>query len=118
MLKVLYVDDEPINLNIFELSFKRDFIIYRSESPIEALTIFENEEIDVIVSDLKMPQMNGIEFIREIKKKNPNIKCILLTAYYDPEMFRNPDIQSVVYKTVVKPFKKNELKILLQEACA
>lgn len=118
MLKVLYVDDEPINLNIFEISFKRDFIIYPSESAVDALDIFEKEEIDVVVSDFKMPNMNGIEFIKEIKKKKPEINCILLTAYYDPGMFDDPDIKSIVFKSVQKPFKKNEMKELIQKACA
>jgi YesN/AraC family two-component response regulator len=116
MLNVLYVDDEPINLKIFELSFKDDFVVYRADSAIDALEIFKTETIDVVVSDLKMPVMNGVEFIREVKKLKPAMNCILLTAYYNPNMFLAPEIQSIIFKSVMKPFKKNEMKVIIQEA--
>jgi CheY-like chemotaxis protein len=118
MLRVLYVDDEPINLNIFELSFKKDFEVFTSESPVAALDIFDSKPIDIVISDLKMPEMNGLEFIGEIKKRQPEKKCILLTAYYKPDLQNDPNFKKLVYRCVIKPFKKNELKELIHAACA
>jgi YesN/AraC family two-component response regulator len=118
MLNVLYIDDEPINLSIFELSFKKDFNIVTSESPVEALTIFDSQNIDIVITDLKMPYMDGIELIREIKKRSPQKKCILLTAYYEPKLLNDPEIKSIVFQCVMKPFRKLELKELILSACA
>ncbi|MBN1117760.1 MAG: response regulator [Bacteroidales bacterium] len=117
MLNVLYIDDEPINLNIFELAFRKDFNIYKSESPAKGIGIFNEENIDIVITDLKMPEMNGIEFIRKIKAINPSKKCILLTAYYEPSLANDPELQSIIFKYIVKPFNKQELKQIILDAC-
>ena len=117
-MKVLYVDDEYINLNLFEISFRRDFQIVKTTSAKEAINIYKNNKIDVVVTDLKMPEMSGLELIREIKQIKPSQNCILLTAYYEPHLIRNPDVKSIIYKYVVKPFKKIELKNIIEAASA
>ncbi|HBH49510.1 MAG TPA: two-component system response regulator [Bacteroidales bacterium] len=116
MVRVLYVDDEYINLNLFEISFRKDFSIFKTLSAKEAIDIYKNNDIDVVITDLKMPEMDGIEFIREIKRIKPEQNCILLTAYYEPKLIRDPDIKSIIYKYVVKPFKKTDLRNLIEEA--
>ena len=117
MIKVLYIDDEPINLNLFYMAFRKDFEIFQAQSPLEGLKLFNENEIDVLVTDQKMPHMTGIEVIKEIKKQNPEKNCILLTAYYDPEFLYDPEFQSLVFKYLEKPFKKEQMKELIQEAC-
>lgn len=116
MKKILYIDDEPINLNIFELAFRNDFQIFKSVSAKEGINIFRQEDIDVVITDLKMPEMDGVELIKEIKKISPSTSCILLTAYYEPHLANNSDIQSIVFEYVVKPFKKKELKEIIRKA--
>ncbi len=116
MINILYIDDEPINLNIFEMTFRRDFNIFKSLSAKEGLSIFNKENIDLVITDLKMPEMNGYELIKEIKKINPSKKCILLTAYYESDLVKNPEFVSNVYKYIIKPFKKDELKKIIIEA--
>jgi two-component system, response regulator, stage 0 sporulation protein F len=118
MLRVLYIDDEPINLSIFSLAFRNDFKIITSESPTEALDIFDSQEIDLVVTDLKMPMMDGIELAREIKMRDPEKKCILLTAYYQPDLLNDPAIKSLFTHCVVKPFKRNEMRELIHRTCA
>jgi YesN/AraC family two-component response regulator len=116
MIEILYVDDEVINLNLFEYSFRKDFVIHTSLSAEDGLRKLEKASIDVLISDLKMPNMNGIEFIRLVRKKYPHISCILLTGYYEPQLFNDPEIQSLLFKYILKPFKKDELKGLILEA--
>ena len=117
MIEILYVDDETINLNLFEYSFRKDFVIHTSLSAEEGLQTLEKVNIEVLISDLKMPNMNGIEFIRLVKKKFPRISCILLTGYYEPQLFNDPEIQSLLFKYILKPFNKDELKGLILAAC-
>lgn len=116
MINILYIDDEPINLNIFEMAFRKDFKIFKSLSAKEGINIFNKEKIDLVVTDLKMPEMDGFELIREIKKINSSMKCILLTAYYEPELAKNPEFISLVHKYIIKPFKREELKKIILDA--
>jgi response regulator RpfG family c-di-GMP phosphodiesterase len=116
MINVLYVDDEPINLQLFQITFKTDFNIVKSTSALEGLEILSKQEVDVIVSDLKMPNMNGVEFIREIKQRYPAKNCILLTGYYEPQLVNDPEVQSIVYKYIHKPFNIDEFRSLIFDA--
>ncbi|QQS50287.1 MAG: response regulator [Bacteroidota bacterium] len=118
MVKVLYVDDEHINLNLFEISFRKDFQIIKTISAHEAIEIFKNNEIDVVVTDLKMPEMSGVDLIREIKRIKPNQNCIILTAYYEPQLIRSEEFKTMVFSYVVKPFKKVDLQKIILSAIA
>lgn len=113
---MLYVDDEQINLELLEMSFRKEFKVYKSISGAKAMDILSQNPIDVIISDLKMPGMDGIEFIREVKKQFPGMNCILLTGYYEPRLANDPEVQAMLFKYVLKPFKKLELSKLIFDA--
>lgn len=87
-LKILYVDDEPINATVFRINFKNDFKVILSSSGKEALGKIDSEkDIDVIVSDFKMPGMNGVEFIREATERFGPRPSMILSGYdQDPEI--------------------------------
>jgi YesN/AraC family two-component response regulator len=116
MISVLYVDDEIINLELFRLTYKSEFCVVKALSGHEALDILENQIIDVIVTDLKMPEMDGIELIYRIKEKYPTKKCILLTGYFDMGLAEHPNIKEIVHSYLSKPFKKEELKKIITSA--
>jgi two-component system, response regulator, stage 0 sporulation protein F len=77
-LKIMYVDDEELNLQLFKLNFDRKYKVVTAESGISALNLLE-EHLDtiIVISDMKMPIMPGIEFIRKAKVKYPDIKYYL-----------------------------------------
>ena len=116
MIKVLYIDDEPINLNLFYMAFRKDFEIFQSPSPLEGLRIFRENEIDVLVTDQKMPYMTGIEVIRQVKAERPEKNCILLTAYYDPGLMNDPEFNTIVFKYLEKPFRKEQILTAVDKA--
>ncbi len=114
--RVLYVDDENINLELFKATFKRDFIVETASSAKEGLKMVKQELFDIIVTDLKMPEVNGMEFIEQIKKVDPKKICILLTAYTEPEVMIKAMNEGKVYKYMLKPWKKSDLKMVIDEA--
>lgn len=113
--KVLYVDDEYVNLQLFKFNFQKDFHLYLASSGKEALSILEKEDIKVVISDLKMPEMNGIELIKHIKTGFPNKNCIMLSAYYISEAIDMGLDESLISKYFVKPWNKAELIDYLNE---
>lgn len=79
---ILYVDDEKINLIVFEANFKNDYHVLVASSGQEGIEVLtKHPEISIVFSDMKMPGMNGIEFIEEVKKTRPEISCFILTGY-------------------------------------
>lgn len=114
--KVLYVDDEVINLELFKINFRNDFDVVVADSAAKGLEILQQEEINVIVSDLKMPHMNGIDFIERIKKQNPQKICILLTAFMESEAMLRAINEELVFRYIMKPWKKDELKEIINSA--
>lgn len=83
-IRILHVDDEPVDLEITRLFMKRggndDFEVSGVLSAEEALEKLEREHFDVIISDYKMPGMDGIEFLEAVRKSVPHIPFILFSA--------------------------------------
>ena len=83
--KILFVDDEVNALSSFKRLFfvDNDIDVYTAKNGPEALKILNYNEIDLVVSDMRMPQLNGNDFLQYLKDKYPNILRIMLTAYAD-----------------------------------
>jgi len=105
-LTILYVDDEEINLDLFKINFSKVYTVITSTSALEALEIIKNKPVDVLISDYKMAQMNGVELITQVKLFNSKIPCVLASGY-------NQDMLNIPPKSIdaylVKPFKKDIL---------
>ena len=104
--KILYVDDEPINVELFRLNFEKEYEVYTALSAMEGFEIVKNEDINIIISDLKMPVMNGMEFIEEIKSIASEKVCLILTAYTEPYIIIKGLNEETVFRYIVKPWKK------------
>jgi YesN/AraC family two-component response regulator len=106
---VLYVEDEPIiRENITEILDSLFEEVYTADSAIKALEIYSQKHIDLIISDINMPHMNGIDMIKEIRKRDKNISFILTTAYTDKEYLLDA-IELNIIKYVVKPLNSTKL---------
>lgn len=112
----MYVDDEVINLELFKINFRNDYSIVVADSAQKGLEILKNEDIKVIISDLKMPHMSGIDFIERIKRENPEKICILLTAFMESEVMLRAINEELVYRYIMKPWKKDELREIIDSA--
>ncbi|MCW7493068.1 response regulator [Leptospira sp. 2 VSF19] len=79
---LLYVDDEILNLYLFRDYFKDHFEVIVAQSGKEAIDkLSENSEVKFVISDMRMPQMNGLEFITKAQEIRPNITYCILTGY-------------------------------------
>lgn len=109
-INLLYVDDEFINLQLFGLNLRRNYTILTADSGAKALEILKNNpEIDIIVSDMKMPQMNGLEFIKTAKEKYSKIKCFILTGYDVTNEIQNAIKAGIILKYFRKPINIPEI---------
>jgi len=106
---ILLVDDEElVTRSISKLLQKQGFAVLTAKSGEEAVAIFQREKIDLVVSDVRMPQMNGLEAIKSIrqhqkKKAQKAIPEILITGYADEAMIREAEALKVA-DCLYKPF--------------
>jgi len=115
--KILYVDDEAINLELLQLTFMNEFTVITAESALEGLKLLDlYPEIHVILSDLKMPVMNGLEFIKQVKQSYPDKMCMLLTGFLESEVLLEGFNQELIFRYLMKPWNKEELVATIREA--
>jgi CheY-like chemotaxis protein len=116
--KILYVDDEIINLKIFKNAFRRDFEIITAESANEALEILEKERIDLVITDQRMPVMTGVELLREIYERFPEIppQRLILSGYAEDEDIRTAFRKYKLSKFISKPWEYKNLKGIINNA--
>lgn len=116
-LKLLVVDDEPDNLDLLYRTFRRDFQVYKADSAFSALETLEQQgEMAVIISDQRMPEMNGTEFLGKTVERFPDTIRILLTGYTDVEDLVEAINSGQVFKYITKPWQPEELKLVVQQA--
>lgn len=114
--KVLLVDDEEGNLSLLHRTLRQDFEIYKTTSPIEGLGILQDIPIDVIISDHKMPEMDGVEFLKRSCEHAPGAIRILITAYSDSKILIDAINYAKIYRYIKKPWEPSELLITIKTA--
>jgi len=113
---ILYVDDEESNLRIFKNTFRKEYKILTASSGAEGLQILENENIDLILTDQRMPGMSGIDFLRMAMNKYPELNRILVTAYTDYDILKDAVNDLKIFQYVEKPWKEDDIKSTIDSA--
>ena len=114
--KILYVDDETLNLDLFQISFESIYSLFVAESPTEGIEIVkQNQDIDLIISDMHMPEMDGIDFIEKAKEINPNIPCIILSGYQRNEKISEALESGLINNFLSKPFGQKNLEMIIEK---
>ena len=115
--KILYVDDEEINLELLQLTFMNEFTVITAESAQEGVKLLAlHPDIHVVISDLKMPVTNGLDFIKEVKGKDPEKVCMLLTGFMESEIMLEGFNKELIFRYLMKPWNKDELGQTIREA--
>ncbi|MEA5600226.1 SpoIIE family protein phosphatase [Nostoc sp. UHCC 0252] len=116
-LKLMVVDDEPDNLDLLYRTFRRDFQVYKANHAFSALEILDKfGEMAVIISDQRMPEMNGTEFFSRTVERFPDTIRILLTGFTDVEDLVDAINSGQVFKYITKPWNPDKLKALVEQA--
>jgi len=113
---ILYVDDEEDNLIVFNSTFRRDYEIHLAKSGREGLDIMKKHEIQLIITDQRMPEMTGIQFLEKIIPEYPDCIRMILTGFSDIEAIIQAINTGRVYRYITKPWKREELKINIDKA--
>ena len=113
---ILAVDDEENIRNLITYTFEEHNLeVMTAENGKAAITILENNPIDVIITDLLMPTMTGLALIREMKKRKSAIPIIIITAYGNTEMVKEI-IAEGVFRLIEKPLDFDILVTIVQDA--
>ena len=116
-LKLLVVDDESDNLDLLYRTFRRDFCVFKAKSGTEALALLEEQgEMAIIISDQRMPQMNGTEFLSHTVERFPDTIRMVLTGYTDVEDLVSAINSGKVFKYITKPWHPAKLKEVVAQA--
>ena len=113
---IAIVDDEEMVLTSLRsfLTLETDYEIATYDSPAKAVEQIRESTVDLVISDYLMPEMNGIEFLLEIKKLHPYATRILLTGYADKENAIKAINEVGLYQYIEKPWENEELKLVIQ----
>ena len=117
--KVLYVDDEITNLMLFEANLEDKYTILTADNGFNGLDILsKNDDVKVVISDMKMPNMSGIEFIKQAVKIAPYIDFYILTGFEITDQIQEALDTGLIRKYFRKPFNLNEISSEIDRALA
>jgi response regulator RpfG family c-di-GMP phosphodiesterase len=115
-IKVLYVDDETNNLVSFKATFRFKFDVMTALSGEEALQILNTKKVDVIITDQRMPNMTGIQFLEKVLESHPEPMRLLLTGYADMNAVIDAVNKGKIYYYLAKPWNEVELQTTIEKA--
>jgi len=106
--RVLVVDDEKIvQLSCIRTLSPRGYTVEAVDDGFDALVLLKEQSFDIIITDLKMPNMDGIEFIDMLRRTAPGARILLVTGYATDDMREQAEEMGARY--LAKPFKPDEL---------
>ena len=114
---LLLVDDEPSILSsLRRLLRPAGYKIHIAESGKAALEILEHEHVDLVISDMRMPEMDGAKFLEQVRNRWPRITRLLLTGYADVNSTIDAINRGQIYRYISKPWDDNDLTLLVRDA--
>jgi response regulator RpfG family c-di-GMP phosphodiesterase len=115
-INILYVDDEMNNLVSFKAVFRIKHNVFTAISGEDAIKILDENKIEIIITDQRMPGMTGVEFLENILDKHPEPIRILLTGYADLNAVIDAVNKGKIFHYLSKPWKEEELEETIQRA--
>ncbi len=113
---ILYVDDEEHNLIAFKAAFRREYNILTAISAKDGMDILKNNEVGLIITDQRMPEMTGVKFLEKVINEYPNPIRMILTGFSDVDAIIEAINGGRVFRYITKPWDQNELKMAIENA--
>ena len=107
-INILYIDDEENNLISFKAVFRVKYQVLTAINAVEAMKIMETEPIEIIITDQRMPDMTGTEFLEKILGRFPAPMRILLTGYSDVSALIEAVNKGKIFHYLTKPWNEEE----------
>jgi len=115
MEKILVIDDEKSILDLLSAVFEKEgYLVETCLSATRAVELIETQDFDMIISDIKMPRMSGMELLRYVRDKRPDIPIVMITAYGTIKQAVEA-LKAGAMDYIVKPFDVDELKIIVAQ---
>ena len=115
-VSILLVDDEPDIIEVLEIVLQDEGMeVSKSSSAQAALELLRQREVDIVISDIRMPDMSGVELLKEAKQLAPDTVFVLMTAYASTETAIEA-LQHGAYDYLTKPFKMDELLAIVRRS--
>jgi response regulator RpfG family c-di-GMP phosphodiesterase len=115
---ILAVDDEPINLRMLERLLRQQYRVITATSAEDALEILKREEVSLILTDQRMPGMQGTDFLRKTKETNPDVVRMVVTATNDMETFIDAIKNAGAIRVIGKPWDPDKIRQMIDDAIA
>lgn len=113
---ILCVDDEIDNVEALERIFRKKYAVLKATSAAEGLAHLKKNKVSLIISDQRMPQKTGVEFLKESIEYSPDAVRILLTGYTDVESVIEAINSGEVYRYITKPWEPADLALTIDKA--
>ena len=116
MARILVVDDEPGIREFLQIMLEREgYVVSSAENGIDAISRFKKKKFDVVIADIKMPKVSGLEVLSSVKEISPETKVIMITAHASFESAVEAMNQGA-YDYITKPFNVDEIKVTVSNA--
>src|ERR1700737_681116 len=113
---LLGVDDEPDLVPSVQDLLRFEYRVLGATRATEGLKLMEREKVDIVMTDQRMPEMTGVEFLKCLRESYPDTTRLLFTAYADIEAVTDAINQGSVYRYITKPFEPQGLQAVLRQA--
>lgn len=114
--KIMIVDDEPANLRLLERLFRQDYKVITAGSGEEALGLLEQHDTALLITDQRMPNMSGLELLKQTAELRPHMVRMILTGYTDVGTLVEALNSGLVYQYLTKPWSNEELRLTVTRA--
>jgi signal transduction histidine kinase len=113
---ILYLDDEEDNLLIFRATFRREFTVFTASTIADARKILEEHEIHVVITDQRMPEMSGVDFLASIATQYPDAVYMIVTGYSDAEAIIRAINRVGIFRYLTKPWEAEDFRMAIRAA--
>jgi signal transduction histidine kinase len=114
---ILVVDDEPDVVKSVKDLLRLEYRVLGATSPSEALQVLGREVVHVVMTDQRMPEMTGVEFLSKLRGDHPDAMRLLFTGYADIKAVVDAINHGNVYRYITKPWDPDELQAVIRQAC-